>query len=152
VSQNQSKSNLPQITQNKPVPLIRNSELSIYNDQKTPQGFYEAWLRLESCFPTLDTEYWDILQNRANANGFTDKRLMDAINHTIDTCKYPKPSIADIIGYNKSIKLYSYDEMIHFITENNVTTNFFKSVLLNERRVWIKLSEYEANQSYFESL
>lgn len=115
-------------------------------------GAVSAISKLEKSFPAIDAGFTSILLDRAEKNGFTNKRLMDAVNHTIDTCKYPKPSIADIIGFNNGIRLHSYDEMVKYVTENNLTTNYFKSIVIQDRRVWIKRGDYELNKTYFDSL
>ena len=70
-------------------------------------------------------------------------RFVNAINHVIDTCKYPTPTIADFIGYDKQIKLYSYDEMLVKINFAGNSVSFpwdnYKPVKFMDREklVWV---------------
>lgn len=42
---------------------------------------------------------------------FTDKKLTDAVRNLIKTCQYPEPTIANILGYDKRIKIYTWHEL-----------------------------------------
>lgn len=46
-----------------------------------------------------------------NEERFTDQRFIDATNNLIKTCQYPEPTIANILGYDKKIKIYTWGEL-----------------------------------------
>jgi hypothetical protein len=50
-------------------------------------------------YPSLSEGFYDILCERLKAHGFSDRELTKAVNHVIDTCKYPQPTIAEFISY-----------------------------------------------------
>ena len=66
---------------------------------------------MKKSFPALPADFYDSLSERLKANGFCDERLNDAVNHVIDTCLYPTPTIANIISFDKTIKFKTHDEM-----------------------------------------
>jgi len=58
----------------------------------------------------MQPEFFGILAERIEANNFTEKQLNDAINHVIDTFQYKELNIADIIRFDRRIKLYTWEE------------------------------------------
>jgi len=58
-----------------------------------------------SAFPAIPVQFYDILQERLRANHITDTRLIEAVNHVIDTCHFPTPTIADIIDFDGTQKM-----------------------------------------------
>jgi len=53
--------------------------------------------KIKKAFPSLSGDFYDILCERIKENNFSDKELINAINHVIDTCIYPVPTIANFI-------------------------------------------------------
>jgi hypothetical protein len=107
--------------------LIRKDEcfeMSIYNDTLTTQNIIKGTAKLKKSFPALTKEFFDVFADRIKENKFTDCRLNDSINHVIDNCIYPTPSIAQFISYDKRIKLYTYSDMVRMQEQ---TQNAFKS-------------------------
>jgi hypothetical protein len=100
----------PQISLN--LSKLVNNEISIYNGELTAQAFVKATIRITKSFPQLPKDFFEILKNRLFENDFNDNRLIDAVNHVIDTCIYPVPTIANIISYDKKIKLLTYAELV----------------------------------------
>jgi len=45
---------------------------------------------------------------------FTDQRFKDAVYKMIKECKYPKPAISEIIGFDNSYKVYSYYQALAY--------------------------------------
>lgn len=99
-------------------------EMSIYTDELTTQNIINGTIKLKKSFPALTKEFFDMFSDRIKDNKFTDKRLNDSINHVIDNCIYPAPSIAQFISYDKRIKLYTYHDMVRM---NDQTQVAFKS-------------------------
>lgn len=86
--------------------------LSVYTDAKADtQDVIEAQVKIKKAFPNLAAGFYDTFDDRIRANGFTVQRLKDAVDHVIDNCHYPQPSIAEFIGYDKLIKCKTWHEM-----------------------------------------
>jgi len=101
------------------------NEISIYSGHLTPLGITESMIKIKRSFPELDKEFYDILQDRLKENKFCDSRLKDAVNHVIDHCVYPRPTIAEFISYDKRVRLYSYYEAVEYCTERNIKISDF---------------------------
>jgi hypothetical protein len=74
--------------------------------------------KLQSAFPKQSKEFFNVLAERLIANGFTDKRLMDAVNNVIDNFQYKELNISDIVRFDKKMKFYNYKEACRLVTEN----------------------------------
>ena len=57
--------------------------------------------KIKKAFPSLPADFYDILCERVKDHEFTDNELVGAINHVIDNCTYPMPTVANFISYNK---------------------------------------------------
>ena len=67
---------------------------------------------IKKAFPRLSLGWYDVLEQMLDDEGFSDQRLIDATKILIKTCQYPEPTIANIIGYDRMIKVYLYDELL----------------------------------------
>jgi len=56
--------------------------------------------KIKDAFPTLQKGFYDLLCQRLKANEFSDEKLSEAVNHVIDNCNYPNPTIANFINYD----------------------------------------------------
>jgi len=116
--------------------------LSVYQDNLTMECVKFNCAKILTAFKGLDTNFTNLLAESLKRNGFTDQRLTDAVNYVIDNCPYPSPSIAEFVKFDKSVKVYSYDEMIKL----GYGTEPFKKVRLNqeqEKPLWVFESDYE---------
>jgi hypothetical protein len=81
----------------------------------------------------LPVEFFDILSNRLKENNFNDERLRDAVNHVIDNCIYPTPTIAQFIGFDKKIKLYTYNQVLKLNDElTGKAFEYYRPVRIDE--------------------
>lgn len=97
-------------------------------------------------FPELPNEFYDILSERIVDAGFSDERLIDGINNVIDTCMYPRPTIAQFISWDKKVPMFTYDQMLKKSDEAGIGIKFwdyYKSFMLKEKavRVWIHVND-----------
>ena len=83
----------------------------------------------------------EILTERLLANGFTEQRLKDAIADVIDNFKYKIPNIADIIQFDKRVKLYTYNEAYMEIEKGAAVWEDFRIIERNETKYRIKLKD-----------
>lgn len=84
----------------------------------------------------VNDTFLDILKHRLEMNGFSKKRVQDSIDHVIDNCIYPTPSVANFITFDKTIKFYSYEEMIAF----GIGTDKFRKIRIKETQekpLWV---------------
>ena len=70
--------------------------------------------RLVMAFPTIDNNFKMTLIDRVLDNGFTKKKLYDSISHVIDNFTYQRPTIADVVSFDKRIKIYNYAEVCEY--------------------------------------
>lgn len=96
--------------------------------------------RLQGTFPELRPEFFRTLSERVKANKFTDERLEDAINHLIDNFRYPKPTIADIISYDKRIDVHGYSKVCDMVSKGYSWNEFIK---MPERKAWVLKADAE---------
>ena len=94
------------------------NEVSIYMDSLSDIGVARSMRKLQSAFPKQSKEFFNVLAERLIANGFTDQRLTDAVNNLIDNFKFKELNIADIVKFDKKMKLYNYKEACKLVTED----------------------------------
>lgn len=116
------------------------NSISIYQDTFTIKNAIEQTNRLKKAYPQLPKGFYELLLDRIEANSFTDKRLKDAIDHLIDTFTYPVPQIANIIGFDKRVKLYAYSSLTDEVS-NGRKWNEFAKVKVNGKNFWITATD-----------
>lgn len=117
------------------------SEISLYEDKKAePQLIATELAKLKASFPAMEMSYISVLSERLQANGFTEQRLKDAISTVIDKFRYQKPNIADIIGFDRKTKLYTYNEA-YIEVEKGAEWSDFKIIQYNGKNVRIKITD-----------
>ena len=121
----------------------KKNSVSIYFGGLTPQFATKQIVRLKAAFPNTPPEMYDVLMDRLKANGFTDARLEDAINNLIDNFKYPVPSIAEIIGFDKRVKLYNYKEICDYVNDGGSWEDFKIVKREGHKPVWVRENEFE---------
>ena len=87
--------------------------LSIYSGERTKKGVADVTAKIVKAFPGWSEDQTEILKDRFAENGFTDQRMMDAVNHVIDTYEgYGKiPNIANFVQYDKRYQVYTYSQI-----------------------------------------
>lgn len=110
-------------------------EVSAYHGGTIGQETIHTIKLLKNSFPELSKEFHDVLSERAIALGFNDQRFKDAVNHVIDTCEYPRPTIAKFIGWDKKIKLLSYDQLLQKNDDlNGCAFKYYKSIRISDEK------------------
>ena len=111
----------PQLRSESPLrkPIKTNDEtfeISLYNDcVPTKDDFLTASNRLSIAFPKMTKEFFILLTEFVIKEGFTAKRLSDAVNHVIANFQYKELNISDIIKFDRRIKLYTYYEVYNLM-------------------------------------
>lgn len=102
------------------------------------------FVRLKKAFPALPSGFYDILLDRVKELGFTDARLKDAVNHLIDNFTYPSPSIANIVGFDKRVKLLTYSDMLEEVNKTGRAMDLdHVKVKKNGKLFWISKADKE---------
>lgn len=88
------------------------SEISIYSGSVANEMEIKSEVKkLMAAFPEVSSDFLIVLVERMIDKNFTKERVKEAINHVIDTNPYKRPSIADIISFDRKIKVYTYSEI-----------------------------------------
>lgn len=91
--------------------------ISIYRGETaTKQEIAEILQSFSSVFPTYTKEKMAMLANTIYDEWFTRARLVEAIKYVIKTCRYKEPTIADIVSFDRCVKLYTYNEACRLVT------------------------------------
>lgn len=106
--------------------------MSIYNDELTTKNIINGTVKLKKSFPALPKEFFDVFADRIKDNKFTDKRLSDSINHVIDNCIYPTPSIAQFISFDMRIKLYTYHDMVRMQDQTQTAFKSYRPIKIQD--------------------
>lgn len=120
---------------------------SIYKDEiASPSEIKNAVAMLSAAFPMDNKEeqarFYALLTSRIAANNFTSKRLADAIGNLIDNHPYKTIKIADVISYDKKIKLYSYNEYCREVGKfENAHKDFKVYGKIDDITYWYRQSE-----------
>lgn len=87
--------------------------------------------RLKTAFPKMDGTFFNLLAERLIDNGFSSKRLKDAINDIIDNFRYKEIAIADIIKFDRRLKLYSYSDVCRMVSKGECGFSDFETREIN---------------------
>ena len=96
--------------------LSRNREMSVYWGDLNLKTVLQQNLRIAKAFPQLPEGFYEILNQRLREKEFTDKRLIDAVNHVIDTCQYPIPTAANFLSYDRSVEILTHSDLVGLLS------------------------------------
>jgi hypothetical protein len=135
--------------------LKQGNEISVYKGTLTTPVVIENIARIKKSFPNLPIGFYEIFAERIKANNFCDDRLRDSVNHVIENCIYPTPTIAQFISFDKTIKLLNYNEMVKLSdTTGSSIWNSYKAVKMTGRTqlVWVHVDEIKKIQHLIEEI
>ena len=135
--------NLPEYSPSTSPQIIASNSISLYQDPFSIPVAMEQFKKLKQAFPQLPAGFYDVLLDRIKDNGFTDQRLKDAINHLIDNFTYPVPSVANIVGFDKRVKLLTYGQLIEIQERTGRAFQDYCKVRKNGKLFWINKAEKE---------
>jgi CRISPR/Cas system-associated endoribonuclease Cas2 len=140
---------LQKISQTTPI-LNKGShcEISIYKGELTQDVLTEQIAKIYKAFKNItDKDYFQVLKERIKENNFSNEKLKDAVNHVIDTCVYPTPTIANFLSYDKNVKLYTYDQKLKLINEigAELANRMYLSVKIEgmSKPMWANVNDIE---------
>jgi hypothetical protein len=117
--------------------------MRVYTDSLTPDNIIKQTAKIKQAFPALPNEFYDILCERIKDKNFTDKRLIDSINNVIDTCIYPTPTIANFLIFDKTVKMYTYEQIIKLNNEYNGIMKKYKATKIPgaNKPLWVHIGD-----------
>jgi hypothetical protein len=110
------------------TPAVTDKGLSVYTGQLTLRTVLEQNLEIAKAFPQLPEGFYETLNRRIKEKKFTDIRLRDAVNHVIDTCQYPVPTVANFISYDKSVQIFTYTDLVKQLNEDKRAWDYYDQV------------------------
>ena len=115
--------------------------ISVYKGELTGSGVAASVARLKASFPNLPLEFYKVLIDRIKEKGFTDEQLKDSVNHVIDNCIYPTPSLANFLSFNKAIKVYTYSELCNRAANQECNFSDYARIEIHGSGYWVKKSD-----------
>lgn len=97
--------------------------------------------KLQVAFPKQAPGFFNILAERLIANGFTDERVQDAVNYLIDNFAYKELNIADVVKFDRRVRVYTHQEVSSLVTQNKASFEDFEIREINGRIFRIKKSD-----------
>lgn len=92
-------------------------ELSVYQDDAlTMDVLQEGLTTISAVFPKTSEAVLLLTTRLVMKNEFTNQQFRDAIDHLITNYHYPEFKPADILSFDKKVKLYTYSEVSSMVT------------------------------------
>ncbi len=118
VSELQTRSSSPPCKADSLAPsTIRRGEngemsISLYADGlATREEIAFGTAKLRAAFPKMESGFWSVLVERIVANNFSRDRMRQAIEYVLDNFQYKELNVADVIRFDKRIRLYTWNEV-----------------------------------------
>ena len=120
--------------------------ISTYNDQLTNPTVAKYIKKVKDAFPDLPAGFYSVFSERIVNEQFTDRRLIDAVNHVVDTCIYPRPTVAQFISWDRRFQMFTWDQMLKKFEDSGMGSKFwgnYKSFNFKDKatRVWIHIND-----------
>lgn len=114
-------------------------KISIYNPGKVDAvHFAQGVRRLKAAFPKLQKSWFDLLDEMLDEVNFSNQKFKDAVMHLIKTCPYPEPTLASLLNYDKTVKSFTYEEVLE---HNNRFPNTMRNFKEIEKGKWIRCED-----------
>jgi hypothetical protein len=87
--------------------------VSLYADESVTETQIAIQMaKLKVAFPKMERVFFDLLAERIIDSDFTEQRLIDATSHVLDNFQYKELNVADIIRFDRCVKLYTGREFV----------------------------------------
>lgn len=117
----------------------RTTEISIFTGTVASESEIKSEVKkLIATFPEVKTDFIIVLVERLIDKNFTKERVKEAINHVIDTNPYQRPSIADIISFDRKIKVYTYQDIVSKCYHGYSAFDHFEKIEIEGRKRYIE--------------
>ena len=132
-------------------PQKQGGELSVYAGNLTKQGMTSGYSIIKKAFPALSPGFYEILGEMLKEDNFTDERFHDAVKHVLRTCEYPTPTVANFLGYDKRVKLYTYEQICKMCTPENSMFEKVVRIKHNNAPFYVDRADYERYKHIFQA-
>ena len=89
-----------------------NSTISLFDSGKvSPETLAAGIIKIKRAFPKLPEGWYKEMDDALDRQNFTDERFKEAVHNIIDTCIYQAPAIAELLGYDKRVQVFTYREL-----------------------------------------
>ena len=112
--------------------ISKDNKISTYSGETTKIEVLKQIENIKKAFPQLPTPFYKMFMERISAKGKGDKWLIDAVNHVIDTCIYPMPTIAQFLSYDVKIQLYDWGGVVMSMKDGRKWDEFEKIEIENK--------------------
>lgn len=119
------------------------NSITVYTGELTQQNVVNNVARIKACFPQLTPEFYKILIERLKDKGFSDQRLTDSVNYLIDNFQYPTPTLANILSFDKRVKILDYNQVCTLIGKQEASFSDFSKIHINEKMFYVRNSDKE---------
>ena len=122
-----------------------NDEYSIttYTGELTQENVVRNFARIKACFPAISPEFYKVLMERIKEKGFSDDRLSDSVNNLIDNFQYPNPTLANILSFDKRVKILDYNQVCNLIHKQEASFDNFSKIFIGEKMFYVRTSDKE---------
>ena len=90
--------------------------------------------RLLRAFPEIKPSVIDELIQQIRKEKIGPIRLQAAVDYVIKNFNWQKPTVSDVIKFDRKLRLYTYDEVCNKVTEGMNMNNFF--MVPNSGKLW----------------
>ena len=112
--------------------ISKDNKISTYSGETTKIEVLKQIENIKKAFPQLQNSFYKMFMERISAKGKGDKWLIDAVNHVIDTCIYPMPTIAQFLSYDVKIQLYDWGGVVMSMKDGRKWDEFEKIEIENK--------------------
>lgn len=123
------------------------SEISIFagSTEVSDQQLVSTTFKLGVAFPDMKKEFFDLLTEQVIKSGMTSKRLEYALNTVLNTHRYNRLKIADVLNHDIKCKVYSYTEMCDEIHKNNINQSYYAPIRIGDSKKvsWVTRADKE---------
>jgi hypothetical protein len=87
--------------------------ISVYGKGKvSAEVFARGCKKIKSAFPDLPKGWYEVLNEFLDIEKFTDKKFADAVVNLIKTCKYPRPTVAEVLSFDRMKRKWTHAEIV----------------------------------------
>lgn len=116
--------------------------ISLYSDNiVSDQTIITGIAKLKVAFPKMSDDFFNLLVEMIIEEQMTEKQLIDSVKHVLKNFQYKELTIANILSYDKKVKLYTYNEVCELVTQGKAEMRDFDLKWINDTPYRIKCSD-----------
>lgn len=113
-------------------------ELSLYeHGEITADVAIVAIKKLTGNFSQTNAVVFDCFLELAREQGWSNKRLNDAVNNALCTIRYPSLTVADLMSYDRRRKIYTNAQMNELVNKGIKAYSLYNKTEINGKFYWL---------------